>query len=208
MSKPSRLAAVLVATGVLVAGVGLVLWRERRVVCPAGTQPDRARQVRIERWLRVGLGRLSDRADARQLARAWRENEAWCFGQRSELVETGSLQLDAALDDGEAAARAGHLLLHQLVAAPWPSTPDLPCDQRVRQALAAEARALALELELRRLLGVVRPRVDYALAADSESVFSPAAIQLILERHPDGAPGVPALGEAYAERCRHETARR
>jgi hypothetical protein len=78
----------------------------------------------------------------------------------------------------------------------------------VRQALVAEGRAFALELELRRVLGVTKPRVSYAFAADSDGVAGAAAIEAILASHPEGAPGVPALGHAYAERCRQEARKR
>jgi hypothetical protein len=202
------MAAVLVATGILAVGATRSLWRQGRVTCPAGTWLDPARQTRIAGQLRAGLGRLTGRADAQQLARAWRDGDAWRFGRRSELQEAGPLFLDAALDDGETAARAGHLLFHRLMAPPWLPTHDASCDQRVRQALAAEARALALELELRRTLDVTRPRVNYTFTIDSDGAFSAATIQSMLERHPDGAPGVPALGQAYAERCRREAAKR
>jgi hypothetical protein len=208
MDRRFRLVAIFVATGILAAAAVRVFWRKEQAICPTGTRPDQDRQARVANQLRVGLARLSDRADAQQLARAWREGEAWCFGQRSEVQEGGPLFLDATVDDGETAARAGHLLLHRLVAAPWPRMPDLPCDQRVRQALAAEGRALALELELRRVLGVTRARISYAVAADSEGVFGAAAIEAVLASHPEGAPGVPALGQAYAQRCRQEARKR
>jgi len=109
--------------------------------------------------------------------------------------------LDRELDEPEAAARVGHLLEH--AAKEMPTTGD--CDAQVSAMLGREARALALELRLRRELGVRAPRIPYAF----EDAFWAAPPQqregLLLEylrAHPDGAPGLDALASSYARRCR------
>ena len=87
-----------------------------------------------------------------------------------------------------------------------------PYNMDIRTDYASSMRARgwphAAEQELRRALDVTRPRVNYTFTIDSDGAFSATTIQSMLERHPDGAPGVPALGQAYAERCRREAAKR
>lgn len=126
---------------------------------------------------------------------------AICFAGAgdSALVEDGTLILDEAASDAENAARLGHLLLHAregLVLDPGSEATD--CATRVQAALAAEVRAHALELELRRTLGVVSPRRRYAF--EQRYWNAPAAsratlLGAALAAEPEG------IIRAYAARC-------
>jgi hypothetical protein len=193
--------AILMAVLVMLTAGGLWLARPRPQVCPQDTHADPDRRARLQERLRTALPRLTT-PDALTLAQA-RDFGAWCFGQESELREDGPLLLDETLADNEAAARAGHLLLHVLVP-PWPASAS-SCEERVTRALDAEARALSLELELRQALGVTSPKVAYAFEAEHQRATPDQRIPLIeiaLRQHPDGAPGVPGLAGAYSQRCR------
>jgi hypothetical protein len=195
-----RLAALIALVLLLLAG-GLWLAVPRPAACPPGTHADSGRQVRLEQRLRNALPRLAT-PDALALAKA-PGFDGWCFGQHSEVQENGSLFLDESLADDEAAARAGHLLLH-LIVPPWPDS-QAPCPERVNAAVEAEARALSLELSLRDVLGVTAPKVAYAFA-DEHRRAAPdqrvATIARYLRQYPGGAPGIPDLAGAYAQRCR------
>jgi hypothetical protein len=198
-----RLAILIIAVLLLLAG-GLWLAQPRPAACPQGTHADPDRRARLDQRLRSALPRLAS-PDALALGQA-HDFGTWCFGQQSELQENGPLLLDESLGDDEAAARAGHLLLHMLLP-PWPDS-QAPCEERVAQALEAEAHALSLELELRQVLGVTAPKVSYAFAAEHQQSPPDQRIPLIekaLRQHPNGAPGIPGLASAYAQRC-HKTA--
>jgi len=128
-----------------------------------------------------------------------------CFGPAPVSVVThdGALLIDARLDEGEAAARAGHLATHLsdgLI--PSPTRGD-DCAAYVDRALHAEARALALELRLRRAFAGPR-RVTYEIEAPfwaAPAASREALIVDYLRAHPDGAPGIDALASGYARRC-------
>jgi hypothetical protein len=195
-----RLAILIAAVLLLLAG-GLWLAQPRPLACPQDTHANPDRQARLEQRLRGALPRL-DNPDAQALDQA-REFGTWCFGPQSELREDGPLILDETLANDEAAARAGHLLLHLLIP-PWPAS-QAPCEERIDAALDAEAHAISLELELRQALGVQSPSVGYAFTAEHQQVAPDQRIALVaryLRQHPDGAPGVPGLASAYAQRCR------
>lgn len=133
-----------------------------------------------------------------------------CFGPAavSMITTEGTLLLDRRLDDFEAAARVGHLLTHRadgLGVAEF----GLDCDAEVTRALRLEARALALELRLRRVLGGSR-----VIAYEFETPFweaQPDAREALifdyLRTHRDGAPGVDALASGYLRRCNEARAR-
>jgi hypothetical protein len=143
--------------------------------CAPGTHADAARSARIAHALRSALVGLTDRDDARRLAREpW--EPAFCYARRSELREPAQVVLDLGLDDRQAAARAAHLLLHARVAPPWSAAASATCDQKVRAALTAEARARALELAVASALGTT----------------------VAVERTPE------QLAAAYSERCVRE----
>ena len=79
------------------------------------------------------------------------------------------------------------------------------CDAQVDEALRQEARALSLELRLRRALGGVERRIPYAFEDDFWRAPPEGREPLVLDylrAHPDGGPGLDALGSGYARRCR------
>lgn len=198
--RAMRLAILIIGVLLLLAG-GLWLAQPRPAACPQGTRAAPERQARLHQLLRSALPRLAS-PDALALGQA-HDVGGCCFGQQSELYEDGPLILDETLADEEAAARAGHLLLHILLP-PWPDS-QAPCAQRVAHAVEAEAHALSLELELREVLGVPNPKVNYAFAAEHQQAAPDQRIPLIeraLRQFPDGAPGIPGLANAYAQRCR------
>jgi hypothetical protein len=198
-----RLAALIALVLLLLAG-GLWFASPRLAACPPGTHADRERQVRLEKRVRGALPRLAT-PDALALAKA-PGFDGWCFGQHSEVQENGVLSLDESLAGDEAAARAGHLLLH-LIVPPWPDS-QAPCPERVNAAVEAEARALSLELALRDVLGVSAPKVAYAFADEHRQAAPDQRVALIarfLRQYPNGAPGVPDLAGAYAQRCHATT---
>jgi hypothetical protein len=193
--------AILIAASLLLLAGGLWLAQPRQLTCPQDAHVNPARQIRLEQRLRSAVSQLTT-PDALALTQSLGYG-AWCFGQQSELQEGGPIVLDETLGDDEAAARAGHLLLHLLLP-PWPAA-QTPCDERVAHALEAEAHALSLELELRDVMGVTNPKVSYAFAAEHQQAPPEARVPLIakvLGQFPDGAAGVPALAGAYAQRCR------
>lgn len=130
-----------------------------------------------------------------------------CFGPVSPSVvtERGTLLLDASQDDTRAAARVAHLLLHLTSGMTALVQGKGDCDARVEQALAAEARALGLEL---RLLQELRAPPPPGGPWEVESVYwaappegREAALLGYFKAHPDGAKGVDALAAGYAKRC-------
>jgi hypothetical protein len=199
--RAMRLAILIAAALLLLLAGGLWLVQPRPPACPPDTHAAPDRQARLMERLHRALPSLTS-PEAKALGQHQNRGD-WCFGQQSELHEGGALVLDETLDDDEAAARAGHLLLHLLIP-PWTESPA-PCEERVTQALDAEARAISLELDLRRALGVASPELGYAFAAEHQQAPPDQRIALIaryLRQHPDGAPGVPGLVNAYAQRCR------
>jgi hypothetical protein len=169
--------------------------------CPAGTAQDEPRAHALSRLLeRTPEGAAVTR-------RFLTHPPQICFGRIpvSAVTADGTVLLDAALSDAEASARLAHLLLHLVEGSPAPRPGIFDCSAAVRQALAAEASALSLELRLRRELGVASPALAYEFEDDfwraplderEASIFS------YLEAHPAGGPGVDALAEGYLRRCR------
>ncbi|UQA62587.1 hypothetical protein [Polyangium aurulentum] len=153
------------------------------------------------------LGRVPEGREARDAARSAPFPRV-CFGPAavSALTSEGVIMLDASLGEGEAAARLGHLSMHVARGSPLVLPEDRGgCDAAVERALAAEADALALELRLRRALGVTSPKIPYAFEEEHWRAEPEARTPLVLaylRAHPDGAPGLDALGAGYARRCR------
>lgn len=169
--------------------------------CPGPTSSDAERAARV-----IAFARRSAEGRA-LLVRA--AGARLCFGEVAPSVVTsdGAVLLDRRLGDAEAAARLGHLLHHVAEGAPLDegATDGRPCEERVADALVAEGRALALELRLRRELGVRQPRVRYEFEAPFHRAPEDrrqALIVAYLEAHPEGAPGVDGLANAYLARCR------
>ncbi|AKT41578.1 ImmA/IrrE family metallo-endopeptidase [Chondromyces crocatus] len=178
--------------------LGLSACERASSTCPSGVahDPPRARAL---------LTQLSTTDEGKTLLqRLPVTTPSLCFGQVpvSAIDDTGTLLLDDRLPDAEAAARLGHLLLHRVEGSPAPRAGEPDCDAAVHRALTAEARAFALELRLRRALGVTSTR--YAFEADVWRVTPEAHQQTILTwlvAHPGGGEGVDALGEGYRRRC-------
>lgn len=128
-----------------------------------------------------------------------------CFGTIDVPVvsEDRALLLDARADDAETAARAGHLIAHVVRGMPFPArvSADADCAAVVDGALAAEAQAYAVELRLRRALGVAGGRYEFEQAFWAAGDAGEAQILRYLREHPDGGPGLDGLGTAYRQRC-------
>lgn len=181
--------------------------------CPAGFAADEARARRTEERLRATS------EGARLLERARGRETLVCFGPTdvSAITTTGMILLDARPGEAEIAARLGHLLLHAVdglpMAEPIKASDARDCYARVREALALEARAFALELRLRRELGVGAGEEPRTVPYEFEEPFwqaEPEAREPLvlryLEEHPHGGPGVDAIAAGYASRCAEERA--
>lgn len=200
--------AALVAIAVLAAGVvGTLLASEGgepahgsapAPPCPAGFLDQIGRGDRLRRL-------LGSTEEGRALLERVRATEVRiCFGPIDVPVVTDDrvLLLDSRGDDAELAARTGHLLAHVADGAPFPAAipADADCEHVVRDALAREAAAYALEIRLRRELGVAGRRYafeDAYVATDAGE----RAILAYLVAHPEGGPGLDPLGSAYRQRC-------
>jgi len=163
--------------------------------CRSDQLEDPARAHRVEALLR-------STAEGRRLLESQPAPVPICFasGDASALVNGGPALLDRAASDGENAARLGHLLLHATERMPFSGAldPRRPCAALVEEAVRAEARAHALELELRRALRVTAPRRRYDFEADYFATSPERRLELLADRlraAPDG------LARAYAERC-------
>jgi hypothetical protein len=169
--------------------------------CPARFAPDPPRAAALVEALRAAP------EGAALLGRA--PSPFLCFGPaRVSSVTTDQVVLfDADLRGAEAAARLGHLVEHLAEGLPLGRVTDEDCAVQVDRALAAEARALALELRLRRALGA--PSGDgRRLPFTFEDAFwaapedrREALVLADLRAHPDGGPGLDALASGYARRC-------
>ncbi len=128
----------------------------------------------------------------------------FCFGtiEVPVLSDDRLLLLDARAEEAEAAARAGHLLHHVVHGSPFPAevAAGARCDEVVRGALAAEARAYALEVRLRRALGVTGHRYEFEAAYVATEAGERAILDYLVA-HPTGGPGLDPLGAAYHQRC-------
>jgi hypothetical protein len=134
-----------------------------------------------------------------------------CFGPAvvSAITTEGVVLFDAGLEGPEAAARLGHLLIHVTEGVPMARPTPEPCPVQVERALAAEAHALAVEIRLRRALGMTGSsgrarRIPYAFEDDFWAAPAGERQVLVLaylHAHPDGGPGLDALASGYARRC-------
>ncbi len=166
--------------------------------CPAGYERDGARAARIS-------ARLSSVPEGRPLL-GWLEDHVMCFAPEGLGVVTaeGQLLLPSTVDDGEGAARVGHLLVHARDGRPLEDDEDGPCDRRVARALDREAVAHVTEVRLQAALGVRPRRFAFEFAADVLAATPPEDVAIVrryLEDHPDGAPGIDGLATAYRQRC-------
>jgi transcriptional regulator of met regulon len=168
--------------------------------CPTG-KPDPARTQRVRSLLAEAPAgrRLLERAPAPLHL---------CFAQVAVPTITAerAVTLDEREDDAENAARLAHLLLHAIEGAPLPDDIDRsrPCSALVRDAIKAEAKAHALELQLRRELGVTRPRRAYAFERDYWHAPAERRIEVVesyLWSHPRGGAGLPGFVDELTQRC-------
>jgi len=176
-----------------------------RPTCP----PDYAEDT--ERAARVGA-RLSSVPEGRELTR-YLDTHVMCFaeGGIGVITPTHQLLLASELDDGEDAARLGHLLVHARDGLPLEEDEAprrhaaLDCDARVAQALDREAVAHVVEVRLQAALDV-RPR-RHAFEFTADVLASPneaeaiALVRRYLDAHPTGAPGIDGLAAGYRQRC-------
>lgn len=158
----------------------LLLACDRGGSCPEGTVEDEARAARLRRLARMDGGGVA------------------CFGEGAEpaLLPGGVARLDASWPDPAAAARWAHLRAHEH---------PLPAGEGcLAQALAQEAAAWQVELELRQALGALQasgsPPFTQAWLEDPR----PRTVERWLREHPQGAPGVPASVERLEARCAPE----
>ncbi|MFO0683891.1 MAG: hypothetical protein U0234_17675 [Sandaracinus sp.] len=173
--------------------------------CSEGLHADAARQARLE-------ARLGSVAEGSALLAAARDRvAAVCFaapGSASVVTTDRVLVLAEDLEESEAAARLGHLLVHLRDGLPLEAVPEgargAACDEAVTRALALESVAYATEIELQRALEAT-PHVLRFEITDAVLALAPEAraryVARYLAEHPDGAPGIEGLAHAYRLRC-------
>jgi hypothetical protein len=169
--------------------------------CPTGTHADATHASAIE-------ARLGSIAAGRALLDVTRaEVPAICFGDAastSVITRARVVLLADGLEEGEAAARLGHLLVHVRDGLPIDQLHP-PCDAAVEHAMALEARAYVEELALQDGLAAHPTTLAFEFA-DAVRDAAPDAregiVRTYLHAHPDGAPGIDGLESAYRELCR------
>ncbi len=173
--------------------------------CPSGTHDDVARASAIE-------NRLASVAQGRALIDAARARvPAICFGasESASVITTDRVVLLASgLEEGEAAARLGHLLVHARDGLPTDEVharmDPAACEAAVDRAIDLEAHAYVVEVSLQTALDA-RPTqlvfefVDAMRAAPPDTRFDIA--RTYLREHPDGGPGIDGLASAYRALC-------
>lgn len=169
--------------------------------CPGTSEPDPERAERTEALLRITESGSSLLEQAPGSSRM-------CFGDtvNQGVTSEGVALLDSNVSDRENAARLGHLLLHASEGSPFPedSDPSRPCSVLVDQAIEAEARAHALELVLRRELGVVHPATTYPFERDFWAASPDERVDLLrayFQEHREGGEGVRGFVAEYTRRC-------
>ena len=194
-------AALAFAFAVAACGTG-----GARPPCPSGTWPDEARERAIE-------ARLASVAEGRTLLDAQQDRVARvCFASASSasvVTHDRVVILAQGLEEAEAAARLGHLLVHLRDGLPIDavsaSLAPAACDAAVDRALALEARAYVAEVALQDELGA-HPRMlafEFGDALRAASGDAREGIVLAyLREHPTGGQGIDGLAEAYRARCR------
>lgn len=162
--------------------------------CAAASRSDLALQTRIEAQWQSVAPQLppQPKLDFRCL----------CFGAGASIsVEAKNIYLADDWELGEQTARAVHLASHRHQP-PWLEHGDETCAARVDRALDREAEAHALELEVRRALGVTKAR--YPFEADYFAAPTSQRRQRLRDyfvAHPTGDGVVPGFAASYAQRC-------
>lgn len=175
--------------------------------CPSGTQSDPPRAHEIQ-------ARLATVSEGRALIDAARAQvPAICFGARassSVITRDRVVLLATDLEEGEAAARLGHLLVHARDGLPvelvHTGLDADACHEAVRRALMLEARAYVTEITLQDALVAEPVTLAFAFSdavrASSTQDERESVVLAYLYAHPDGGRGVDGLLEAYRARCR------
>jgi hypothetical protein len=185
--------------------LALVACSTAPVPCPDGTHADEGRAAAIAE-------RLGTVSEGRALLALRDRVRAICFGDRtsaSVITSEHVVVLNDALEEAEAAARLGHLLVHVRDGLPIDVVSSgldpAACDAAVDRALTLEARAYVVEVSLQDALGAHPTLLAFELAGDLRAA-SPDARESIalryLRAHPSGAPGIDGLADAYRARCR------
>lgn len=173
-----------------------------RAPCPAGHTESGARAARV-------VERLASVPEGRELARVL-DAHVICFAPEGLGVITGERQLllSDALDDGENAARLGHLLVHARDGLPLDSDragAGRDCEALVARALDSEALAHVVEVRLQTALEVTPTHFVFEFAsqvrAAPDEAHAVALVRRYLAAHPTGAPGIDGLAAAYHQRC-------
>lgn len=172
--------------------------------CPAGTDADAARASAIET-------RLASVSEGRALLGSRDRVAAICFGDGASVITSDHVVLLArTLEEGEAAARLGHLLVHARDGLPidviHAGVSESDCDAAVDRALALEARAYVTEVALQDALHAQPSVLAFEFASDVRTSTPDAREPLVLaylRAHPTGAPGIEGLAAAYRARCAH-----
>jgi hypothetical protein len=200
------LSSALLLSGLALLAIPSCRRADPPLPCPLPFAPDGERARALESLL------TSTPEGGAILARIPRRSSPpVCFGPAvvSAITTDGVVLLDAGLEGPEAAARLGHLLIHAAEGLPMAHPTREPCPIQVDRALAAEAHALAVEIRLRRALGVAGSagparRLPYAFEDDfwaAPAGEREALVLAYLHAHPDGAPGLDALASGYVRRC-------
>ena len=176
-----------------------------RAACPAGTRADGPRAAAIE-------ARLGTVSEGRALLASRDRVAAICFGDpaSSSVITADRLVLLAgALEEGEAAARLGHLLVHAREGLPIDEVhaglDEAACDAAVERALMLEARAYVVEVALQDALGARPTTLAFEFAARLRATSEgerEGIVTAYLRAHPRGGPGIDGLADAYRARCR------
>jgi hypothetical protein len=191
-----RTAAQAVALGLMMAAPSAV---PPPAACPEGFFADPPRSAAL-------ASRLASVPEGASLVAA-AGDRVICFGKPARSVVTLDRQflLEACEPEAPATARLGHLMLHLAEGSLLDGGPvRCDCNAWVDEALGAEARALSLEIRLRRALGA-GDAARYAFEAaywEALPAAQEGAVLAFLRTHPHGGGGVDALAAGYARRCR------
>jgi hypothetical protein len=175
--------------------------------CPRSGHLDPARATRLADLLRSS-------PEGRALADGWLAGvRAICFdeGTLSVVTHEHVVLLDGRMSDAEAAARLGHLLVHERDGHPMAGDigPESDCAALVHEAIGREARAYAAESRLRAAFDVRDPVMPFEIAGETAALADADATArwlAYLEAHPSGAPGIDALGAGYLAQCERDRA--
>jgi hypothetical protein len=131
-----------------------------------------------------------------------------CFGspRPPSVTLEGVVLLDRATSAAENSARVAHLLVHLTEGAPFDETRigEGKCSQLVGAAVRAEARALAMEVDVRESLEVTTPARAFGFEPDIYQVPRENRIENITEfllDHPAGADNIIGYVNLYTRQC-------